>query len=111
MGEPHHAAVPGNVVGGYPLVELDEADDEEGQQPGQGHVAQQESEEGPQKVAQLTRYFFPEPGVEAMGRDVWKGALLQPPGPGALGRVGSPALWFSHRCSMLWACRGLPGPP
>lgn len=71
-GESHHTAVPGNVVGGFRLVELHDADGGQGQQPGQGHVAPQDSEEGPQQAAQITEYFFPDPGVGAMGIDVWK---------------------------------------
>lgn len=39
VGESQHTAVPDNVVGGYPLVEMHEANGEEGQQPSQGHIA------------------------------------------------------------------------
>ena len=72
VGGSHHTAVPGNVVGGFCLEELHEADGGQGQQPGQGHIAPQDSEAGPQQAAQITEYFFPDPGVEAMGTDVWK---------------------------------------
>lgn len=44
VGESHRAAVPGNVVGGLLMVELYEVDDNECQQPGQGHIAPQEGE-------------------------------------------------------------------
>lgn len=69
-GGSHHTAVPGNVVGGFRLVELHEADGGQGQQPRQGHIAPQDSEEGPQQAAQITEYFFPDPGVGDMGTDV-----------------------------------------
>lgn len=72
VGASHHTAVPGNVVRGHHLVELHDVDGGQGQQPGQGHVAPQESEEGPQQAAQITKYFFPDPEVGAMGINVWK---------------------------------------
>lgn len=111
VGQSHPTAVPGSVVEVCPLVEMHEADGEEGQQPWHGHVAPQESPEGPQRAAQLSEHFFPEPGLGAVGRDVWEGALLWPPGPGALGRVGPPVPWFSHRFSTLRDCQVLPGTP
>lgn len=42
VGQSHPTGIPGSVVEVCPLVELHEADGEEGQQPWQGHVAPQE---------------------------------------------------------------------
>lgn len=110
VGQSHPTGIPGGVVEVCPLVELHEVDGEEGQQPWQGHVAPQERGEGPQRAAHLTEHFFPEPGVGATVRGVWKGALW-PPGPGALRRVGFPGVWFSHNFSTFKSCQVLPGPP
>lgn len=106
----HYAAVPGDVVGGHLPVEMDQADGEEGQQPGHGHIAPQEGAGGPQQAAQLAVHFLPEPAEGAMGTDIWGGALLWPPGPGALGKTGPPALQFSHKVSTIRGGCVLPGP-
>ena len=42
VGQSYPTGIPGSVVEVCPLEELHEADDEEGQQPWQGHVAPQE---------------------------------------------------------------------
>jgi hypothetical protein len=41
---PHHAIIPGDIVGGSTVVEIQEVDGEQDQQCGQRHVAPQEGE-------------------------------------------------------------------
>lgn len=59
---PHHAIIPGDIVEGFTVEEIQEVDGEQNQQCGQCHVAPQEGERCPHQAAQLTEHLSPEPG-------------------------------------------------
>lgn len=58
----HHTVIPGDVVEGFLVVEVQEADGEQRQQCGQCHVSPQEGEGRPHQAAQLVEHLSPEPG-------------------------------------------------
>lgn len=59
---PYHTVIPGDIIEGFPVIEIQEVDDEQRKQCGQCHVAPQEGEGRPHQAAQLAKHLSPKPG-------------------------------------------------